>query len=185
MPSEGPIGTGVAGRYATAIFELAAEDRALEAVERDFSQISALIEESADLSRLMRSPIYSRAEQSRAWAALLERLGAHALTRKFIGVLAQKRRLFALRDIIRFYAALTARRRGEMTAMVVSATPLDADERARLIQELKASFKRDVKLDASVDKRLIAGLVVRVGSRMIDASLATKLDRLKLAMKEA
>lgn len=185
MPSEGPIGTGVAGRYATAVFELATEDHALEAVERDFAQVSALIEESADLSRLMQSPVYSRAAQSRAWAALLERLGAHALTRKFIGVLAQRRRLYALREIIRVYGALMARRRGEITARVVSATPLDASERARLVQELKASFKRDVKLEASVDKRLIAGLVVRVGSRMIDASLATKLERMKLAMKEA
>jgi F-type H+-transporting ATPase subunit delta len=174
----------VAGRYATAVFELAAEDRALEAVERDLAQISALIEQSADLSRFMRSPVFSRAEQSRAWAALLERLGAHALTRKFIGVLTQRRRLYALRDIIRFYETLMARRRGEITARVVSASPLDDGERARLIQELKASFKRDVKLDVSIDKRLIAGLVVRVGSRMIDASLAAKLDRLKLAMRE-
>lgn len=185
MPSEGPIGSGVAGRYASAVFELAADDHALEAVERDLARVEALIEESADLSRLLRSPVYSRAEQSRAWAALLERLGAHTLTRKFIGVLAAKRRLYALREVIRFYNALIARRRGEITAKVISAEPLDADERARLIQELKASFKRTVKLDASVDKRLIAGLVVRVGSRMIDASLATKLDRLKLAMKEA
>ena len=185
VPSEGPIGAGVAGRYATAVFELAAEEHALEALERDFSQVNALIGQSPDLARLMKSPVYSRAEQSRAWAALLERLSAHALTRRFIGVLAKQRRLHALSNIIRFYEALMARRRGEITARVVTATPLDAAARARLIQEIKASFKREVKLDVSVDKRLLAGLVVRVGSRMIDASLATKLERMKLAMKEA
>ena len=173
------------GRYATAVFELAVEEHAQEAVERDLARVGSLIEDSADLARLVKSPIYSRAEQSQAWAALLERMGAHALTRKFIGVLAEKRRLYALREIVRLYQALSARRRGEMTAKVVTAMPLDDAERARLAQELKASFKRDVKLDISVDKRLIAGIVIRVGSRMIDASLATKLERLKLAMKEA
>lgn len=185
MPSEGLIGAGVAGRYATAIFELAAEERALEAVERDLARLDALIEESTDLSRLMKSPVYSRAAQGRAWAVLLDRLEVHPLTRKFIGVLAQKRRLYTLRAIIGFYQAQMARRRGEVTAKVVSAMPLDEHERTQLIQQMKASFKREVKLDVAVDKRLIAGIVVRVGSRMIDASLATKLDRLKLAMKEA
>jgi F-type H+-transporting ATPase subunit delta len=185
VPSEGPIGAGVASRYATAAFEIAAEEHALEALERDFSQVKALIEASPDLARLLRSPVYSRATQGRAWAALLERLAAHALTRKLIGVLARQRRLYALCDIIRCYEALMARRRGEITARVTSAAPLDAEERARLIQEIKTAFRREVKLDVSVDKRLLAGLIVRVGSRMIDASLATKLDRMTRAMKEA
>lgn len=185
MLSEGPIGAGVAGRYASAIFELASEERALEAVEADLSKLSDLLRSSPELARLMKSPVYSRSEQVRAWTSLLDRLGAHPLTRKFIGVVARKRRLYALLDIIRFYRALMARRRGEVTAKVVSATPLDTIERERLVQELKLALKREIVLDVSIDTRLLAGLVVKVGSRMIDASLATKLDRLRLAMKEA
>jgi F-type H+-transporting ATPase subunit delta len=179
------MGSGVAARYANAVFELASEDQALDAVERDLAELNDLLMSSPELSRLMKSPVHSRREQVRAWSALLERLGAHPLTRKFIGVVAQKRRLYALRDITRQFKALMARRRGEMTAKVVSASSLDAVERERLVQELKAVFKRDIVLDLSIDTRLLAGLVVKVGSRMIDASLATKLDRLRLAMKEA
>ncbi len=175
----------MAGRYATALYDLAVEAGAPDVVERDLAQIADLLRESPDLLRLVRSPLFDRAAQSRAFGAVLERLGANELTKKFIGLLAERRRLFALADIIATFRAMMARRRGETTAQVRSAMPLDEAARDALAAELKSMLKRDVKLELKVDPGLLGGLVVKVGSRMIDSSLATKLETLKLAMKEA
>lgn len=185
MSGEDTNVAGMPGRYAIALFELADESGALDAVAGDLDSLAKLIAESADFALVIKSPSFSREEQGRAMEALMTRLNAHALTRNFVGLLAQKRRLFALPDMIRGYRQLLAKKRGEMTADVTAAHPLSSAQRDALSDILRVTFKRDVKLNLTVDERLLGGLIVKVGSRMIDSSLATKLDRLKLAMREA
>ncbi len=185
MAGEEPIVAGMAGRYATALFELAQEGNALDAVAKDLASIRELIDGSEDMKRLVRSPVFSADEQTNAINAILDKLSAHALTRKFVGLVAKNRRLFALRDMTRAFAAQLAKHRGEMTATVTSAHPLSDGQVNALKATLKQSFKLDVNLTSEVDADLLGGLVVKVGSRMIDTSLKTKLDNLQLAMKEA
>lgn len=185
MASEETIVSGVAGRYATALFELADEAGALDAVASDMMQLAGLVRANPDLARVVKSPLYSRDDQARALDAIAERLGASPLTRKFLGLLAQKRRLFALLDIAAAYDALLSAKRGEIKAKVTSALPLRDHEALAISDILRVAFRRDVKLENAVDPRILGGLIVKVGSRMIDSSLATKLDRLKLAMKQA
>lgn len=185
MSGEEPIVAGMAGRYASALFELAGETKNRDRIGEDLRRLSALIAGSDDLRRLIRSPLYDRDDQARAMNAVLDRLGVDALTRKFVGLVTQKRRLFALPDIIRSFEALATVARGELKARVTSARPLSQSQIQDLTDTLRASLKREIKLDAQVDERVLGGLVVRVGSRMIDSSLATKLDRLRLAMREA
>jgi F-type H+-transporting ATPase subunit delta len=175
--------SGVAGRYAAALFDLAKDADLLDAVHRDLADLKRLIGESADLAELVRSPLFSRDEQTRAISAVLERAGANDLTRRFLAVVAKNRRLFAVRAMIDAYAALLAEHRGEMTAEVVSAQPLTMAQTEALRDTLAAQLRRSVQIDASVDPSLLGGLVVRVGSRMIDNSLRTKLSNLELAMK--
>lgn len=177
--------SGLAGRYATALFELAVEQDALDAVANDLASWRAMLDESADLRRLVASPVIGREDQGRAMAALAERANIGALAGKFIGVLASNRRLFALADTIRAYDSLVAARRGEVTADVTSATALSDVQTQALITSLKSATGREVRLSAAVDETLIGGLVVKVGSRMIDASLKSKLQSLRLAMKGA
>lgn len=177
--------SGLAGRYATALFELADEAGALDAVSADLTRMTALVQGSADLARVLKSPVFSREEQGRALDAVLVRLGVNPLTRNFIGLLAQKRRLFALLDIAAAYDALLSVKRGEIKAKVTSARALSAGEVAAISDILRIAFRCDVKLQNAVDPRILGGLIVKVGSRMIDSSLATKLDRLKFAMKQA
>jgi F-type H+-transporting ATPase subunit delta len=176
--------SGVAERYANALFELALDAKSLPAVETDLDRVSALLAESADLSRLVRSPVFSAEEQGRAIGAVLERTGIAGLVASFIKVAAANRRLFAVPDMITAFKRLAARQRGEVAAEVTSAEPLNDAHVAALKEALKASLGKDVALDARVDPSLIGGLVVKVGSRMIDGSLRTKLNSLKLAMKE-
>ena len=175
----------MAGRYATALFELAEGANSLDATASDLADVSALINESDDLRRLVLSPVFSADEQGRAIATVLERAGIKGLVANFIGLVIHNRRLFALPDMIRGFNAMLAVKRGEMTADVASAHALSDAQ----IQSLKASLKsatgRDVQINATVDASLLGGLVVKVGSRMIDSSLKTKLNSLKLAMKEA
>lgn len=175
----------MAGRYATALFELAEGANSLDATASDLANVSALINESDDLRRLVLSPVFSADEQGRAIAAVLERAGIKGLVASFIGLVIHNRRLFALPDMIRGFNAMLAVKRGELTADVTSAHALNDAQ----IQSLKASLKsatgRDVQINATVDASLLGGLVVKVGSRMIDSSLKTKLNSLKLAMKEA
>lgn len=175
--------TGLGGRYATALFELAHEAKALDAIAADLGRIEAMLAESPDLRRLVASPVLTRDEQGRAMAAVLEAMGAHDLTARAVGLMAQKRRLFALGDVIKSYRRLLARRRGEVAAEVVSARPLSQAQTEAIAAALKAALSREVAVETRVDPALIGGLIVRVGSRMIDNSLSTKLRRLQLVMK--
>jgi F-type H+-transporting ATPase subunit delta len=177
------IASGVAGRYASALFDLANESSALDAIAQDLQSLKTLLNESDDLAELVRSPLYSRDQQAAAIDAVLGAAGVQELTKRFIGVVIQNRRLFMLADIIDAYSALLASHRGEMSAEVISASPLSDAQVAALRGTLADALRRDVNLDASVDETLLGGLVVRVGSRMIDSSLRTKLDNMKLAMK--
>ena len=175
--------TGIAGRYATALFDLAQEQNAVDAVSDDLQSLGTMIVESADLLRLIRSPVLSRGEQSNAMAAVLEKAGAAKLTRNFVGLVAGNRRLFALPGMIRAYQQLLAAHRGEITGEVVSAHPLDEKQLSALKKQLAQTMGQEVQLESKVDEDLIGGLVVKVGSRMIDNSLRTKLQNLKVAMK--
>jgi F-type H+-transporting ATPase subunit delta len=176
--------SGVAERYANALFELASDQKSVDAVEKDLNQFSALLAESPDLTRLVVSPVFSADEQLRAISGVLDKAGIGGLVGNFVKVAAANRRLFAVPGIIAAYKRLAARQRGEVSAEVVSAAPLTDGQTADLRAALKASLGKDVTLDTRVDPSLIGGLIVKVGSRMIDGSLRTKLNSLKLAMKE-
>lgn len=177
--------SGLAQRYAAAVCELAEERKELDQVADDLINLRAAIQESADLRRLLSSPLLDRNEQARALAALVERMGLGRTVQSFVGLIARNRRLFALKAMIDEFLADFARRRGEVRAEVVSARPLSDAQHQRLIAELRRAIGGKVAADASVDASLIGGLVVRVGSRQIDTSLKTKLLRLQLAMKGA
>lgn len=183
MATEDLRNAGLAGRYATAVFELAQEEKSVEALAKDFAALKRMIGESADLARLVRAPVFSRDEQRKGMEAILLRMEAAPLTNRFVLTLAAKRRLFALADIIRSFEALVAKQRGEVHAEVTSARPLNDSETAELKRILKAQLGRDAQLDARVDPGLLGGLVVKVGSRMIDSSLRTKLNGLRAAMR--
>ena len=185
MASEQTETSGVAGRYATALFELAVEQGVIDPVAHDLVALQGMIDESGDLRRLIRSPLFSREQQSGAMAAVLEKAGLSDLVRNFVAVVAKNRRLFVLEGMIRAYRELVARHRGEVTAEVVSATPLSESQRAAVEQALKQAIGANVAVNTDVDPELIGGMVVRVGSRMVDSSLRTKLQRLQLAMKGA
>lgn len=183
MSSETIGATGLSGRYAMALFDLAEENKALDAVADDLKGLDAMIKESSDLDRLIKSPVISRSEQSRALAALIEKAGMNDLTAKFVGLVAQNRRLFALPGIIRAYLDIIAGRRGEVTAQVISAKKLTEKQLSALTASLKKAVGGNVAVEPEVDPELLGGLVVRVGSRMVDSSLKTKLSHLRLAMK--
>jgi len=176
--------SGVAGRYANALFELALEADSLAAVESDLDGFAAMTNESADLMRLVKSPVFSADEQTRAIGAVLDKAGIGGIAANLIKVAAANRRLFAVPDMIAAFKERAAHHRGEVSAEVTSAEPLADGQVAALKEALKASLGKDVALVSKVDPVLIGGLVVKVGSRMIDGSLRTKLNSLKLAMKE-
>lgn len=173
----------LAGRYASALLDLADEKKALDQVSGDLQTLRAMIAESEDLRRLLNSPIVTREEQRDAMAALMDRAGIAELTRRFVLVVAQNHRLFALPAMIDGYLSELARRRGEITAEVSSARSLSDAQQAALLEALRGAVGGKVQLDLKVDPALIGGLVVKVGSRMIDSSLRSKLQRLQLAMK--
>jgi F-type H+-transporting ATPase subunit delta len=181
VPSE-TIGV-IASRYATALFELAEAASALDQVAGDLKTLKAMIRESADLRRLVDSPVLSRAEQGRAIDALAKAAGFSDLTVKFLGLAAKNRRLFALSGIIEAYLGRLAALRGEKSASVASAVELSPAQHDALVSALKTAFGGNVAVDVKVDPSLLGGLVVQVGSRMVDSSLKTKLQHLKLAMK--
>jgi F-type H+-transporting ATPase subunit delta len=176
--------SGMAGRYATALFELALEQNAVDQVAGDLRRFLALIDASEDLGRLVRSPVFSSDEQARAVAAVLERTGIGGITANFIRLVAKKRRLFAVRTMARDFFKLVARHRGEVAAQVTVAEPLSDARLNELKEALKQVTGKQVELDVKVDPAIIGGLVVKVGSRMLDTSLRTKLNALKHAMKE-
>lgn len=174
---------GLALRYATAVFELAAEERAIDSLAADLVSLKSMLQASPELARLVRSPLFSRDDQAKGMEAVLARAGAGPLARKLVLLLAQKRRLFALSDIIRAFEHLLARQRGEISAEVTSARPLAAAETEELKQLLKSRLGREPRLELSVDPSLLGGLRLKLGSRMIDSSLRTKLEGLRAAMK--
>jgi F-type H+-transporting ATPase subunit delta len=176
--------SGVAGRYATALFELALEEKALEKVEQDLNRFASALDAVEDLRRLVRSPVFTAEEQERAIAAILEQMEIEGLTANFLKLIARNRRLFAAPDMIKAFRALLARHRGQTSAEVISALPLTEGQLRALQTALKAALHKEVQLDQKVDATLLGGLVVKVGSRMIDSSLRTKLNSLKQTMKE-
>jgi F-type H+-transporting ATPase subunit delta len=176
--------SGVAGRYATALFELALEQRALDQVAADLDRFNQALDASADLVRLVKSPVFSAEEQGRALDAVLASLKIEGLTRNFLLLAAKNRRLFAASDMIRAFRAMLARHRGETSATVTAAAKLTESQLTALKQALKAALGKEVMIEERVDPALLGGLVVKVGSRMVDTSLRTKLNSLKVAMKE-
>jgi F-type H+-transporting ATPase subunit delta len=170
-------------RYATAVFDLAAEERAIDQMASDLNALKALLQASPELARLVRSPLFSREDQAKGMEAVLKKVGVGPLARKLVLLLAQKRRLFALSDVIRAFEQLLARQRGEIAAQVTSARSLSKAETDELRRTLKAKLGRDPKLELSVDPSLLGGLRLKIGSRMIDSSLRTKLEGLRAAMK--
>jgi F-type H+-transporting ATPase subunit delta len=175
----------MAGRYATALFDLALEANAIEAVKADLDRFDALLAESADLTRLVRSPVFSADEQLQALSAVLERAGIRGLAANFFKLAASNRRLFAVRDMVKAFRALVARHKGEATAEVTVAEALKDQHVDALRAALKSVTGMDVDLDVKVDPAILGGLVVKLGSRMVDSSLRTKLNAIKHAMKEA
>lgn len=175
--------TGLAGRYASALYELADGEKALDAVAGDLRSLRQALIDSPELSRLVRSPVLSRDDQTRGITAVLEKMGANALTQKFLGTVAANRRLFALDAMITAFLAELAARRGEVTADVTSAVELSEEQLGEVTEALKKAVGQKVAVNLSVDPALIGGLIVRVGSRMVDNSIRSKLQRLQLAMK--
>ena len=175
--------TGLAGRYATAVFELAEAGNAIDAVAADFAALKSAIQNSPDFARLVRSPAFSREAQAKALKPILDKVGVNPLTAKFIQLVTSKRRLFALEGIIAAYSRKVARLKGEVEAEVTSARALSANETAELSRVLKAQLGREPRLSTRVDPQLLGGLVVKLGSRMIDTSIRTKLNGMRAAMK--
>ncbi len=182
MASETTGTSGLAERYAAALFDLADQRHALDAVAGDLRELRAMLQDSGDLMRLLRSPVLSRAEQGKAVAALAERAGLSGLTRDFLGVVARNRRLFAVPAMIEAYLRNLADRRGEVTAEITVAQPLDEARHAALLEQLRRVIGTRVVVDIRVDPRLLGGMIVKIGSRMVDASLNSRLQRMRLAM---
>ncbi|SET39852.1 F0F1 ATP synthase subunit delta [Oceanicella actignis] len=184
MADSASLVSGLAGRYATALFELAEEADKLSEVEKDLAELKAALADSAALRDLATSPVYSREEQAAAIAAVAEAMGLNGLTRNLLGLMAARRRLFALGAVCDAFAALAADKRGEISAEVRAAAPLTDAQREALADTIRKAVGKDVKLNVAVDESLIGGLVVKVGSRMIDTSIRARLANLQNAMKE-
>ena len=176
--------SGVAGRYAGSLFELAQESNVLASVERDLAGFEAMLEDSDDLQRLIKSPVFSANEQFKAIGAVLDKAGIGGLVGNFLRVVAKNRRLFAVPQMIRAFREIAAAARGEATAEVTAAHALTAAQEKELKSTLATIAGKDVTVKLTVDPSLLGGLVVKLGSRQIDTSLKTKLNSLKLALKE-
>jgi F-type H+-transporting ATPase subunit delta len=186
VAGEDPIISGMAGRYGNALFELALDNKVVDAVKADLDRFDAMIADSPDLNRLVRSPVFDADSQLRALAAILDKAGITGLAANFLRVITTNRRLFAVRDMIRAYRALAARHKGEVTAEVTVAEPLSDKNLDALKDALKSvTGGKDIDFDVKVEPAIIGGLIVKVGSRMVDSSLRTKLNAIKIAMKEA
>ncbi len=185
MASEDQSVSGVSGRYATALFDLAREEKSIDVVSVDLDKFDAMLADSADLARLVRSPVFSSDTQLKALTAILDKAGISGTTAKFLKVLTANRRLFAVADVSRAFRALVARFKGEATADVTVAEALSDKNLDSLKTALKSVTGKDVVLNVKVDPSIIGGLVVKLGSRMVDSSLRTKLNAIKHAMKEA
>ena len=185
MAALDPSVSGVSGRYATALFELARDEKSIDAVRSELDRFEAMLADSADLKRLVRSPVFSADSQSKALAAVLDKAGITGISANFLRVLTTNRRLFAVSDVIRAFRALVARFKGEATADVTVAETLSDKNLDALKTALKAVTGKEVALNVKVDPSIIGGLVVKLGSRMVDSSLRSKLNSIKHAMKEA
>jgi F-type H+-transporting ATPase subunit delta len=183
VATDEPVIASMAGRYASALFELSGDQGYRAEVEQDLVRFQQLLEMSEDLRRLVRSPVFSAEEQGRALAVILDRAGIDGLAANFLKLVAKNRRLFAAPDMIKAYRTLSARARGEAEAEVISAVPLTEAQMSALMVTLNASERKKVQISSRVDSSLLGGLVVKIGSRMFDSSLRTKLDSLNVAMK--
>ncbi|WP_047994730.1 F0F1 ATP synthase subunit delta [Puniceibacterium sp. IMCC21224] len=184
MSESASISSGIAKRYATAVFEIANESKRLDKLEANINDLSAALSESADLRDLIHSPLLSREVQGAAIGAVAKKMGLTPDMQNTLGLMAAKRRLFVLPQMVAKLREMIAEHKGEVTADVVSATALTAAQASKLSETLKAQVGRDVKINASVDESLIGGLVVKMGSKMIDTSIRAKLTSLQNAMKE-
>jgi F-type H+-transporting ATPase subunit delta len=185
VAGEDGIVSGMAGRYATALFELARESNAIDRVQSDLKFFDALIADTPDLMRLVRSPVFAADEQEKALGAVLEKAGISGIAANFLRVVTSNRRLFAVRDMIRGFNKLVATHKGEVTAQVTVAEQLNDARMNDIRAALREVTGKDVQVDVTVDPSIIGGLKVKLGSRMVDASLRTKLNSIKIAMKEA
>lgn len=181
--SSSPI-SGVAERYASSLFELALEEKSVAKVEADLDSFERMLSGSADLARLIESPVFSAEDQARAISAIVAKAGIGGLAGNFLRVVAQNRRLFAVPGMIRAFRRIAAEHRGEVSAEVTSAHALTPAQQAELKATLKGVAGKDVAFNVTVDPSLLGGMVVKLGSRQIDTSLKTKLNSLKLALKE-
>ncbi|MER8545230.1 F0F1 ATP synthase subunit delta [Mesorhizobium sp. M0684] len=184
MAQSSSLISGVAERYAGSLFELALQANSVASVEADLNRFETMLEGSADLSRLIRSPVFSSEDQAKAIAAIADRAGITGLTGNFLRVVAQNRRLFAVPGMIKAFRQIAAEHRGETAAEVTSAHALTPAQETELKAALKSVAGKDVAITVTVDPSLLGGLVVKIGSRQIDTSLKTKLNSLKLALKE-
>lgn len=184
MSEPASISSGIASRYATALFELATEAGGLQTLETDVDTLSALLKESADLRAMIASPLHTRDQQGAAMAAVARAAGLSTVFSHTLALMAQHRRLFVLPQFVTGLRAMIADARGEETAVVTTAQPLTAEQEARLVATLSEKVGKTVKLETTVDDSLIGGLVVKVGSKMIDTSIRSKLASLQNAMKE-
>lgn len=175
--------SGLAGRYATALFELARESNTIDTVAASLKTVTAALDEGGDFAALVTNPLIGREAGTKAVTAVAKALGLDSITTNFLGVLAQNRRLAVFRDVVRDYGVLVSAHRGEISARVTAAHALTDDQLGQLKQKLKAGLGLDVAVDLRIDPSILGGLVVQVGSKMIDSSLKTKLDTLSLAMK--
>ena len=186
MAGKDPIISGMAGRYGNALFELARDEKVVDAVKTDLDQFDALVAGNPDLTRLVRSPVFGADEQLKALTAILDKAGITGLAANFLRVVTANRRLFAVRDMIRAFRALAARHKGEVTAEVTVAEKLSDANLDALKNALKSvTGGKDIDFDVKIEPAIIGGLIVKVGSRMVDSSLRTKLNAIKIAMKEA
>jgi F-type H+-transporting ATPase subunit delta len=183
VDNSGGIRASLAGRYASALFDLARDQRQIESVGKSLEALSQALVDSKDFNELVTSPLVSREEAGKAFAALAPQLGLDPITTNFVGVLARNGRKNELRAVIRAFRRLAAEHRGETTAEIVTARPLNDDQLSALRQQLRTRAGRDVNIEAQVDESILGGIIVKLGSQQIDASIRTKLNRLAQAMK--
>ncbi|MDX8354580.1 F0F1 ATP synthase subunit delta [Cognatiyoonia sp. IB215182] len=184
MSETAGISTGIAARYATAVFEIAKEGKAIKSLESDVAALNSAIAESSDLRTLLTSPLYSREEQSAAMTAVAQKMDLSDTTSNVLALLASKRRLFVLPQLLAVLEGMLADERGEVTAEVTTAKKLTKTQADKLAKTLKAQMGNDVTIKETVDESIIGGLIVKVGSKMIDTSIASKLNALQNTMKE-
>ncbi|MFL2770999.1 MAG: F0F1 ATP synthase subunit delta [Rhodospirillaceae bacterium] len=183
MASDGVGVGGLAVRYASALYDLADESSVIDAIAADLDGLDTIVNESEDFNRFIKSPVLSREEHSEGIAAVASQVGLNTITKNFLGLVASNRRLFALPEMIRAFQSLLAARRGMVTADVTAAAALTESQSQALADSLKVAVGTSVAISTKVDSSLLGGLIVRVGSRMVDSSLKSKLQRLKLSMK--